>query len=197
MKTETWIMAVCIGLLLLLTAALAHHTAIANLQAEHRIELAAAQSQKDAAMAAAYWMRINRLPRPHSPPLEVAVISSGTGYRVDPMGGTNESLHQGTDLVAPIGTPVKAVQDGVIKEHWVPPDGRRWKGHPIMGGLLVIDHIGFFAKYGHLSKTFVHEGDHVKRGQIIGLVGNTGVSTGSHLHFEIVVNPLEYLETSK
>lgn len=132
-------------------------------------------------------------PTPFFEPLEKLYISSGCGYRLDPMGGGTEALHHGIDLAASVGTPVRAVRDGIIKEHWVPPDGKYWKGHPVMGGLLVIDHGEFFAKYGHLSKTFVHEGNYVKAGQIIGLVGNTGISTGSHLHFEIVVNPLEYL----
>jgi murein DD-endopeptidase MepM/ murein hydrolase activator NlpD len=130
---------------------------------------------------------------PYNPPLEETRVSSGCGYRMDPMGGGTEGLHKGVDLVGPVGAPVKTVLDGVVVEHWPAPNGY-WRGHPVFGGLVVIDHGKFFSLYGHLSDSYVHEGDWVKAGQIIGALGATGICTGPHLHFEIVVDPLQYLE---
>ena len=128
------------------------------------------------------------------PPMESYWISSGSGYRTDPMGGKEESqLHKGLDLVGPHHTPVKAAAAGVVVEHWPAPNGY-FRGHPIYGGLIVIDHLnGTFTLYGHLSTTYVSEGDRVEAGEIIGRQGNTGISTGEHLHFEVIVNPLLYL----
>jgi murein DD-endopeptidase MepM/ murein hydrolase activator NlpD len=128
------------------------------------------------------------------PPMESYWISSGSGYRTDPMGGKEESqLHKGLDLVGPHHTPVKAAAAGVVVEHWPAPNGY-FRGHPIYGGLIVIDHLnGTFTLYGHLSTTYVGEGDRVEAGEIIGRQGNTGISTGEHLHFEVIVNPLLYL----
>jgi murein DD-endopeptidase MepM/ murein hydrolase activator NlpD len=127
-------------------------------------------------------------------PMDDYWISSGSGYRNDPMGGKEESqLHRGLDLVGPHRAPVKAAADGVVAEHWPAPNGY-FKGHPIYGGLVVIDHLdGTLTLYGHLSTTYVRGGDPVKAGEIIGRQGNTGVSTGEHLHFEVIVNPLMYL----
>lgn len=126
--------------------------------------------------------------------LEQAWVSSGTGYRMDPMGGGTEGLHKGLDLVGAVGAPVMAVLAGVVVEHWPPPDGY-YRGHPVFGGLVVIDHgEGLFALYGHLSATTVHEGWQVEAGQVIGGLGDTGITTGPHLHFEVVVDPLQYLE---
>ena len=128
------------------------------------------------------------------PPMESYWISSGSGYRTDPMGGKEESqLHKGLDLVGPHHTPVKAAAAGVVVEHWPAPNGY-FRGHPIYGGMIVIDHLnGTFTLYGHLSTTYVSEGDRVEAGEIIGRQGNTGISTGEHLHFEVIVNPLLYL----
>ena len=128
------------------------------------------------------------------PPMDSYWISSGAGYRDDPMGGKEESqLHKGLDLVGPHRSPVKAAAAGVVAEHWPAPNGY-FKGHPIYGGLVVIDHLdGTLTLYGHLSTTYVGEGDRVEAGEIIGRQGNTGVSTGEHLHFEVIVNPLLYL----
>ena len=128
------------------------------------------------------------------PPLDSYWISSGAGYRNDPMGGKEESrLHKGLDLVGPHLAPVKAAAAGVVAEHWPAPNGY-FKGHPIYGGLVVIDHLnGTFTLYGHLSSTYVGEGDRVEAGEIVVRHGNTGVSTGEHLHFEVIVNPLIYV----
>jgi murein DD-endopeptidase MepM/ murein hydrolase activator NlpD len=128
------------------------------------------------------------------PPMDSYWISSGSGYRNDPMGGKEESqLHRGLDLVGPHRAPVTAAAAGVVAEHWPAPNGF-YRGHPIYGGLVVIDHLnGTLTLYGHLSTTYVNEGDEVAAGEIIGRQGNTGVSTGEHLHFEVIVNPLIYL----
>ena len=128
------------------------------------------------------------------PPMDSFWISSGSGYRNDPMGGKEESqLHKGMDLVGPHRAEVKAAAAGVVAEHWPAPNGF-YRGHPIYGGLVVIDHLnGTLTLYGHLSATYVNEGDEVAVGEIIGRQGNTGVSTGEHLHFEVIVNPLLFL----
>ncbi|MEV6969352.1 M23 family metallopeptidase [Hamadaea sp. NPDC051192] len=88
--------------------------------------------------------------------------------------------HKGVDLAAPEGTPFTAVHDGtvVIAE---------WRGG--YGNMVMIDHgNGLATVYGHSSQLLVKAGDHVKAGQVIALVGNTGQSTGPHLHLEIHVN---------
>lgn len=126
------------------------------------------------------------------PPLAGYRVSSGCGYRMDPMGGGTEGLHKGTDFAGEEGEPVMATLAGEVVEHWPPPDGY-YRGHPTYGGYVVIGHgkkpFALFTLHGHLSETFVHEGDRVEAGQPIGLVGSTGVATGPHLHFEVVVNP--------
>jgi len=99
--------------------------------------------------------------------------------------------HEGIDLAAPIGTAVNASDGGVVT--WVGTRGS-------YGKLIIVDHGGgFVTYYGHLSKYFVKKGDKVYKGQKIAAVGNTGRSTGPHLHFEIrkngsPVNPLKYVK---
>lgn len=99
--------------------------------------------------------------------------------------------HEGIDLAAPIGTTVTAADGGVVT--WVGTRGS-------YGKLIMVDHGGgFVTYYGHLSKYFVSKGDKVYKGQKIAAVGNTGRSTGPHLHFEIrkngsPVNPLKYVK---
>jgi murein DD-endopeptidase MepM/ murein hydrolase activator NlpD len=131
-------------------------------------------------------------------PLDEFWVSSHAGYRDDPMGGGEESrLHKGVDLVGPHAAPVHAAAAGIVVEHWPAPNGF-YKGHPIFGGLVVIDHQeGSFTLYGHLSETFVHEGQRVEKGTIIGRQGNTGISTGEHLHFEVIVDPLSYFSSAE
>jgi len=137
-------------------------------------------------------------PQSYSLPLDRLRVSSGTGYRVDPMGGATEALHKGVDLAGRVGEPVKAVLAGIVTEHWLVPGwhyGKQYFGHPTFGATIVIDHgEGLFSIYGHLSATDVHEGHWVEAGQVIGELGDTGIATGPHLHFEVVVDPLRYLE---
>ena len=86
-------------------------------------------------------------------------------------------MHEGIDFGAPSGTPVSAAAGGVV-------DGASF--HPEYGYLIELNHGNeFSSRYAHLSKLKVKPGQVVKRGQLIGLSGNTGRSTGPHLHFEV------------
>lgn len=135
------------------------------------------------------------------PPMVTYFLTSSVGYRINPMGGTEEGFHRGVDLVAPPGSKVFAVADGIVVEHWPPPGtkspkGFTFEGHSIFGGYIIIQHHdGTFSCYGHLGSTLIHTRDKVSQGQEIGTQGDTGNATGPHLHFELIVNPLSYLET--
>ena len=154
----------------------------------------AQQILTDELLAWKYWKLYSLKPPPYTNPLKQCWISSHTGYRMNPMGGGEESLHRGLDLTAPAGAEVVSVLDGVVMEHYPLPDGY-YHGHPVFGGYIVIQHTeGLLSMYGHLSKTFVHQGDWIEQGEVIGIIGDTGISTGRHLHFEIVVDPMKYLE---
>lgn len=114
-------------------------------------------------------------------PLEVYRISSGFGLRTHPVLGFSK-LHTGTDFAAPIGTPVKASGDGVIT--FIGPKGPN-------GNLIKIRHNAKFeTAYAHLHRFSkgLRVGSRVKQGQIIAQVGNTGRSTGPHLHYEVQVS---------
>jgi murein DD-endopeptidase MepM/ murein hydrolase activator NlpD len=91
-------------------------------------------------------------------------------------------LHQGTDYAAAMGTTVRAIGDGVVtRQGW-------GNGY---GNVLEIRHRnGYVTRYGHLSRfaSGVHVGSHVSIGQTVAFVGSTGLSTGPHLHFEVLVN---------
>jgi len=116
-------------------------------------------------------------------------ISSAFGLRIDPITGALNGNHGGLDLAAPIGTSVRAAARGeVVKVGWNvkrTKDGKT-KGY---GKYIVIKHAnGYYSLYGHLEKygTMVSVGDNVSNGQLIATSGNTGGSTGPHLHFEII-----------
>ncbi len=117
-------------------------------------------------------------------------LSSGYGWRQHPMGGGNMEFHKGWDIVAKKGTPVRAASDGIVTM-------ARYYGD--LGYAVFLNHkSSYHTRYGHLSKILVKNGQEVKKGDIIGLIGSTGMSTGSHLHFEIhqgkkVMNPKTYL----
>ena len=90
-----------------------------------------------------------------------------------------------------------AVRDGVVITHYPPPDGY-FKGHEVYGGYIVVDHGDSISRYAHLHTSYVREGQHVKKGQVIGRMGSTGQTTGMHLHFQLeigeeTVNPLLYI----
>ncbi len=117
------------------------------------------------------------------------ILTSGFGYRSDPV-THGRGVHQGVDIAAAPGQPVRASADGLVLRSGT------------MGGLgsaIYLAHgYGLTTRYGHLSKIEVRPGQRVKRGDIIGRVGNTGRSTGYHLHYEVrqdgdPVNPLVYI----
>lgn len=117
------------------------------------------------------------------------VISSGFGWRKNPFTNKRE-FHAGIDIIGPTGTPVIAPAEGVVLNH-----GRdRW-----LGNFVVLQHADEIKTiYGHLHKVSVETGDRVSRGDLIGLVGNTGLSTSSHLHYSVVerdraVNPMLFI----
>jgi hypothetical protein len=107
--------------------------------------------------------------------------------------GGRVSFHQGADLAAPQGTPIHATNDGVAVI------AAEFPAYPIKGGLVIIDHGGgVMSYYLHQSRVLVEEGAAVSRGQVIGEVGTTGLSTGPHLHWEIrlhdqATNPLAWV----
>ncbi|NRF69099.1 M23 family metallopeptidase [Aquincola sp. S2] len=106
-------------------------------------------------------------------------IGSGFGVRPDPITG-RAALHAGLDFPADSGTPVLAAAGGVVL-------AAEW--HAQYGQLLELDHgKGLVTRYAHLSKLHARPGDLVKRGQRVAEVGNTGRSTGAHLHFEVLVD---------
>ena len=106
-------------------------------------------------------------------------VTSGFGFRKSPFTGLREK-HEGWDIAARNGSPVRTTADGVVVV-----EGREY-GY---GNLVEIDHgYGRVTRYGHNSKNLVKVGDRVKRGQVIALVGNTGRSTGPHLHYEVLLN---------
>lgn len=116
-------------------------------------------------------------------------VTSRFGYRKAPFGG-RKSMHHGLDIAANFGTPVKAPASGVVS--YVGYDG----GY---GNLVSIDHgFGVVTRYGHNAKILVKYGQRVERGHVIAEVGNTGRSTGPHLHYEVringvAVNPSQYI----
>lgn len=116
-------------------------------------------------------------------------ITSGYGYRRSPFGSARE-FHTGLDIGASRGTQVYSTARGVVRM-------ASYNGG--YGNVIFIDHgYGFSTVYAHLSKINVKVGQQVTKGQLIGLVGSTGASTGPHLHYEVrvngvAVNPINYL----
>ncbi|MFZ9262868.1 MAG: M23 family metallopeptidase [Chitinophagaceae bacterium] len=105
-------------------------------------------------------------------------VSSGFGYRIDPLYKTVK-FHPGLDFTAPQGTPVYATADGIVRVA-----GNLGNGY---GNHIVIDHgYSYNTLYGHLFRLKAKRGQAVKRGEVIGYVGNTGKSTGPHLHYEVI-----------
>ena len=119
-------------------------------------------------------------------------ITSDFGLRRDPLTGALE-YHLGVDIANRWGTPIRATAEGkVVKAGWCGELGR----------CVEIEHQnGFITRYGHLGKILVKKGQKVKRGMIIGLMGSSGRSTGTHLHYAIkhkgkIINPEPFLEVS-
>ncbi|MDT9598071.1 M23 family metallopeptidase [Sphingosinicella rhizophila] len=143
------------------------------------------------------WKRLEKLEQgtiaiPSTEPVHGTAFTSGYGVRSDPFRG-RAAMHAGIDLAGPIGTPIYATADGFVgRSQWV-------NGY---GNLVELDHgRGIQTRYGHLSKSLVQEGQRVKRGDMIALMGSTGRSTGSHLHYEVrldgkAVNPVPFMQSS-
>lgn len=129
---------------------------------------------------------------PSAKPVSAATFTSSFGVRSDPFRGS-AAMHAGIDLAAPVGTAIYATADGMV-------DRAEWSGG--YGNMVEIDHgKGLETRFGHLSRILVRPGQQVKRGQLIALMGSTGRSTGSHLHYEVridgrAVNPMPFLQTS-
>lgn len=126
---------------------------------------------------------------PSMRPVESFRYTSAFGIRSDPF-VHSVSMHPGVDLAAPSGTEVHATADGVVLRA-APVGG--------YGNLVEIGHgADIVTRYGHLSRILVHAGERVRRGDVVALVGSTGRSTGSHLHYEVRVagrpiDPLPYM----
>lgn len=115
-------------------------------------------------------------------------MASGFGYRLHPIYKTYK-MHEGVDFTAPTGTPIYATGNGRVVS--AGPD----RGY---GNCVVISHgFGYQTLYGHMYRIKARVGQQVKRGELIGYVGNTGLSSGSHLHYEVIkggrkVNPINF-----
>ncbi len=107
-------------------------------------------------------------------------INNEFGYRRNPFGGRGYEFHTGLDIDGERGDSVAAPANGVVTK-------AGWEGG--YGNMIEIDHgNGLMTRYGHLSKIGVSVGDTILRGQLIGLIGSTGRSTGPHLHYELRLN---------
>ncbi len=135
--------------------------------------------------------RLKKKALPTLAPVEVKWSTSGFGLRIDPFSG-KKAFHEGVDFIAEVGTPIIAAAGGVVvySDH-----------HPEYGNMIDIDHGNdFVSRYAHASRRLVKLGQVVLRGQKIAEVGNTGRSTGAHLHFEVrhkglPQNPARFLKT--
>jgi murein DD-endopeptidase MepM/ murein hydrolase activator NlpD len=159
-------------------------TALLNLQAE-----AARQAASFADLVEGLGERMDQWAATPSIRPVRGWLSSGFGKRLSPFTGTI-MMHKGIDLATYIGTPIVAPANGRIEYSGIDSG---------LGQVVVIDHgHGIKTLFGHLSKSFVRVGQRVERGEAIAAVGNSGLSTGSHLHYEVRVNgravdPLRYI----
>jgi murein DD-endopeptidase MepM/ murein hydrolase activator NlpD len=116
-------------------------------------------------------------------------MASGFGYRIHPIYKTTK-FHEGIDFTAPTGTDIYATGNGTVK--LIEYNSRGYGNH------VIISHgFGYETLYGHMSKIMVRQGQKVKRGDVIGVVGNTGTSTAPHLHYEVIrggikINPINF-----
>lgn len=141
--------------------------------------------------------RMNALERglasiPQVLPASLEFISSGFGYRADPFTG-GAAFHAGLDFKGPVGAPIYAAAEGTVSFAGVK------QGY---GYCIEVDHgNGLMTRYAHMSRFTARAGQVVKAGDVIGAIGNTGRSTGPHLHFEVrindrPVNPRPFLEAA-
>jgi murein DD-endopeptidase MepM/ murein hydrolase activator NlpD len=130
---------------------------------------------------------------PLDPPAKNARISSGFGRRIDPF-RARFAMHTGLDYVGPDGTKVLATNDGTVT----------YAGFfSAYGNAVDIDHgLGITTRYGHLRRFSVRPGQKVKKGDVIGIQGSTGRSTGSHIHYEVryydrPLNPMKFIQAGQ
>jgi len=129
---------------------------------------------------------------PSGSPIEYSGITSKFGYRMHPTLGRNE-LHRGTDMRASMGTPVFATADAIVE--YAEMDKK--SGY---GKLVILQHnYGFQSYFGHLNEIVIKSGQFIKKGDLIAYTGNTGLSSGPHLHYEIrfisrLVNPFWFIK---
>jgi len=115
---------------------------------------------------------------PSGSPVAYHGITSKFGKRINPILGTPE-FHKGDDLKAKLNTPVHATADAIVE--WAGMHKRSG-----FGNLIILEHMyGFKTYYGHLNKVVIKSGQFVKKGQLIGYSGNSGLSNGPHIHYEI------------
>jgi len=145
------------------------------------------------------WTRLEQLEAgvtaiPSAPPVRHATnFTSGFGVRSDPFRG-RAAMHGGVDLAGPYGTPIYATADGLVARS-------EWNSGGY-GNLVEIDHgQGIQTRYGHMSRLIARAGQRVRRGELIGLMGSTGRSTGNHLHYEVridgrAVNPIPFMQSN-
>lgn len=111
---------------------------------------------------------------------QLHALASGFGWRTHPIYKVKK-MHTGIDFAASIGTPIYATADGTIAEVSV-----KFSGY---GKMVEVDHgFGYRTRYAHMHEFAVRSGQNVKRGDLIGYVGNTGLSTAPHLHYEVLIN---------
>jgi murein DD-endopeptidase MepM/ murein hydrolase activator NlpD len=121
-------------------------------------------------------------------------LTSGFGRRSDPF-NNRPAFHAGIDLKGKIGQKIKATADGIVTTSSYEGNG--------FGNFVILRHgNGYETVFGHMSKRLVKEGERIQRGQVVGLMGNTGRSTGPHLHYEVrynrkPINPKKYLSVAK
>ncbi len=145
------------------------------------------------------WKKLDQLQDgviaiPSDKPIKYDVaFTSGYGVRSDPF-RSGAAMHPGIDLAGPAGTPIQATADGtVVRAGW------NSGGY---GNLVEVDHgRGITTRYAHLSSMAVKAGDHITRSQLVGRMGSTGRSTGSHLHYEVridgrAVNPIPFMKST-
>lgn len=126
-------------------------------------------------------------------PVEIMKFSSGYGYRSAPTRGASRN-HKGIDIPGPVGTPIYATADGMVgRAQWVSGYGK----------YVEINHGNAVqTRYGHLSAMNVVPGQRIRKGDVLGYMGSTGRSTGSHLHYEVriageAINPMAFLSPVK
>ena len=144
------------------------------------------------------WKKLDQIEQgtiaiPSVEPVKGSAFTSGYGVRSDPFKG-RAAMHAGIDLAGPLGTPIYATADGIV--------GRAEYNNGGYGNLVELNHgRGIQTRYGHLTRYLVNAGQRVTRGQLIGYMGSTGRSTGSHLHYEVridgkAVNPTPFMQSS-